>query len=52
LETKQGTVTENQKLDRKEALVRFYQGLAELKMLGFVKPSKRKTDHVARVKWL
>lgn len=36
----------------REALVMFYRGLAELRALGFVKSSKKKTDHVAKVKWL
>lgn len=39
-------------LDEREALVRFYQGLAELKTMGFVKQSKKKADHVAKSKWL
>ncbi|KAK3693833.1 origin recognition complex subunit 3 N-terminus-domain-containing protein [Podospora appendiculata] len=39
-------------LDERTALVRFYQGLAELKLMGFVKPSKKKADHVAKLKWL
>ncbi|PKS06633.1 hypothetical protein jhhlp_007383 [Lomentospora prolificans] len=38
--------------DETAALALFYQGLAELKSLGFVKPSKKKTDHVAKLKWL
>lgn len=39
-------------LDEREALVRFYRGLAELRLMGFVKQSKKKADHVAKVKWL
>ncbi|KAL2182728.1 hypothetical protein L209DRAFT_697118 [Thermothelomyces heterothallicus CBS 203.75] len=39
-------------LDERSALVCFYRGLAELRMMGFVKPSKKKADHVAKVKWL
>jgi origin recognition complex subunit 3 len=39
-------------LDERAALVRFYQGLAELKNMGFVKQSKKKADHIAKVKWL
>ena len=39
-------------LDEREALVRFYQGLAELKTMGFVKQSKKKADHIAKLKWL
>lgn len=37
---------------QREALVMFYRGLAELRALGYVKSSKKKTDHVAKVKWL
>ncbi|EFX00823.1 origin recognition complex subunit [Grosmannia clavigera kw1407] len=33
-------------------LVQFYHGLAELKALGFVKATRKKVDHVAKVKWL
>jgi origin recognition complex subunit 3 len=36
----------------RKALAQFYRGLAELKALGFVKPSKKKTDHVGKLKWL
>lgn len=36
----------------REALVMFYRALAELRALGYVKASKKKTDHVAKVKWL
>lgn len=39
-------------LDERGALVRFYQGLAELKTMGFVKQSKKKADHIAKLKWL
>ncbi|KAK3396482.1 origin recognition complex subunit 3 N-terminus-domain-containing protein [Sordaria brevicollis] len=39
-------------LGEREALVRFYRGLAELRLMGFVKQSKKKADHVAKVKWL
>ncbi|WYZ34771.1 hypothetical protein EsH8_I_001047 [Colletotrichum jinshuiense] len=38
--------------DERTALVLFYRGLAELKALGFVKMSRKKTDHVAKLKWL
>lgn len=33
-------------------LVQFYQGLSELKTLGYIKPTRRKVDHVAKIKWL
>lgn len=39
-------------LDERVALVRFYQGLAELKNMGFVKQSRKKADHIAKLKWL
>ncbi|CCC04973.1 hypothetical protein SMACR_04340 [Sordaria macrospora] len=39
-------------LGEREALVRFYRGLAELRLMGFVKQSRKKADHVAKVKWL
>ncbi|KAF6808081.1 origin recognition complex subunit [Colletotrichum sojae] len=38
--------------DERAALVLFYRGLAELKAMGFVKMSRRKTDHIAKLKWL
>jgi origin recognition complex subunit 3 len=38
--------------DERRTLVQFYRGLAELRALGFVKPSKKKTDHIAKLKWL
>ena len=33
-------------------LVQFYQGLSEMKTLGYIKPTRRKVDHVAKIKWL
>jgi len=39
-------------LDERTALALFYQSLAELKAMGFVKASKKKADHIAKVKWL
>ncbi|KHN94500.1 origin recognition complex subunit [Metarhizium album ARSEF 1941] len=44
-------VSEKEDDDRK-TLVMFYRGLAELRALGFVKNSKKKVDHIAKVKWL
>ncbi|TFB03827.1 Origin recognition complex subunit 3 [Trichoderma ghanense] len=38
--------------DERRALVHFYRGLAELKAMGFVKSSKKKADHIAKVRWL
>lgn len=29
----------------------FQRALAELKYLGLVKPSRKKTDHIAKVMW-
>ena len=39
-------------LDERSALACFYRGLAELRMMGFVKQSKKKADHIAKLKWL
>ncbi|KAL7810476.1 origin recognition complex subunit 3 N-terminus domain-containing protein [Trichoderma aethiopicum] len=38
--------------DERRALVQFYRGLAELKAMGSVKSSKKKADHIAKVRWL
>ncbi|RBR08560.1 hypothetical protein FVER53590_01340 [Fusarium verticillioides] len=38
--------------DERRSLVMFYRGLAELRALGFVKASKKKADHIAKLKWL
>ncbi|KAF5661128.1 origin recognition complex subunit 3 [Fusarium circinatum] len=38
--------------DERKSLVMFYRALAELRALGFVKASKKKTDHIAKLKWL
>jgi origin recognition complex subunit 3 len=38
--------------DERHALFMFYKGLAELRSLGFVKPTKKKADHIAKLKWL
>ena len=38
-------------LMRLEYRALFYRGLAELTFLGFVKETKRKTDHVAKLAW-
>ncbi|UKZ46589.1 hypothetical protein TrVGV298_000794 [Trichoderma virens] len=43
---------EQRQQDERKALVMFYRGLAELKAMGFVKSSKKKTDHIAKVRWL
>jgi origin recognition complex subunit 3 len=38
--------------DERKVLVMFYRGLAELRTLGYVRPSKKKVDHIAKLKWL
>ncbi|KAK7756829.1 Origin recognition complex subunit 3 [Diatrype stigma] len=38
-------------LDERPALVLFYRGLAELRAMGFVKPSRKKADHIAKLAW-
>ncbi|KAF8469549.1 origin recognition complex subunit 3 N-terminus-domain-containing protein [Kalaharituber pfeilii] len=42
---------EEEGLDQQTAQALFYQGLAELKFLGFIKHSKKKTDHLAKLAW-
>lgn len=37
--------------DERTALVLFYRGLADLKLLGMVKQSKKKVDHLAKSVW-
>jgi origin recognition complex subunit 3 len=39
-------------MDERTALVHFYRALAELRTMGLVKPSKKKADHIAKLKWL
>ncbi|KAF8456315.1 origin recognition complex subunit 3 N-terminus-domain-containing protein [Terfezia claveryi] len=38
-------------VDRATGQVLFYRGLAELRALGFVRASKKKTDHLAKLAW-
>jgi len=38
-------------LDERTALMLFYRGLADLKLLGLVKQSKKKVDHLAKSGW-
>lgn len=45
-------VFSQQEEDERRILVRFYCALAELRALGFVKASKKKDDHIAKLKWL
>lgn len=37
-------------LEEREALVLFYRGLSELRAMGYVKPTKKKVDHIAKVR--
>ncbi|KAG6051001.1 hypothetical protein E4U39_002505 [Claviceps sp. Clav50 group G5] len=46
------TLLSREEDDERKVLVMFYRGLAELRALGFVKSSKKKVDHIAKVKWL
>lgn len=39
-------------VDERTALVLFYRALSDLRTLGFVKASKKKADHIAKLKWL
>ncbi|KAF2997790.1 hypothetical protein E8E14_003556 [Neopestalotiopsis sp. 37M] len=38
-------------LDERTALVLFYRAMSELKTMGFVKQSRKKADHVAKLAW-
>ncbi|KAJ2905050.1 putative origin recognition complex subunit protein [Zalerion maritima] len=42
--------TGDEGLEEREALVLFYRGLAELRAMGFVKATKKKADHIAKLK--
>ena len=45
-------VTKKERNDEEQALqARFIQAVSELQFLGFIKATKRKTDHVARLTW-
>jgi origin recognition complex subunit 3 len=37
--------------DEREVLMQFYRALADLKLMGMVKQSKKKADHLAKVSW-
>ncbi|KAK0730679.1 origin recognition complex subunit 3 N-terminus-domain-containing protein [Lasiosphaeris hirsuta] len=39
-------------MDERTALVHFYRALGELRAMGFVKQSKKKADHIAKLKWI
>ncbi|KAI8632070.1 origin recognition complex subunit 3 N-terminus-domain-containing protein [Xylariaceae sp. FL1651] len=38
-------------IDERTALVLFYRAMAEMKAMGFVKQSRKKTDHMAKLAW-
>ncbi|KAI0817460.1 origin recognition complex subunit 3 N-terminus-domain-containing protein [Xylaria sp. FL0064] len=38
-------------LDERTALLLFYRAMAEMKAMGFVKQSRKKADHVAKLAW-
>ncbi|KAI1437549.1 origin recognition complex subunit 3 N-terminus-domain-containing protein [Xylaria sp. CBS 124048] len=40
-----------EELDERTALVLFYRSMAEMRAMGFVKPTKKKADHVAKLAW-
>ena len=42
---------EEEKCDERDALALFYRALADLKVSGMVKQSKRKADHLAKAAW-
>ncbi|XP_049865911.1 origin recognition complex subunit 3 [Pectinophora gossypiella] len=42
---------EDERSDNPEVQTRFTRAVAELQFLGFIKSSKRKTDHVMRLTW-
>lgn len=39
-------------LDERTGLVMFYRAMSEMRVLGFVKPSRKKVDHIAKLAWL
>ncbi|KAI1820245.1 origin recognition complex subunit 3 N-terminus-domain-containing protein [Xylaria intraflava] len=40
-----------EELDERTALVLFYRSLAEMRAMGFIKQSRKKADHVAKLAW-
>lgn len=46
-----GADTDGRKKPSKTMQARFVRAVSELQFLGFIKPTKRKTDHVARLTW-
>ncbi|KAI2638157.1 origin recognition complex subunit 3 N-terminus-domain-containing protein [Xylaria nigripes] len=47
-------VSEDKKtpLDERTVLVLFYRSMAEMRAMGFVKQSRKKADHVAKLAWM
>ena len=41
----------SEKTEEKAVMAQFYHGLAELRNLGFIKPSRSRTDHIAKTAW-
>ncbi|OTB08842.1 hypothetical protein M426DRAFT_316867 [Hypoxylon sp. CI-4A] len=42
---------DEEEMDERAALVLFYRGMAELRAMGFVRQSRKKADHVAKLAW-
>jgi origin recognition complex subunit 3 len=42
---------DGEECDERSALALFYKALADLKMLGMIKNSRKKTDHLAKLSW-
>lgn len=54
-ETPRNQISKKQRVhgyDERTALALFYQGLAELKAMGFVKNTKKRVDHVVRTRFI
>ncbi len=47
-----GVVNDDSEDGERHALVQFYRALSELRIMGYVKQSKKKADHIAKLKWL
>ncbi|CAK7215277.1 Origin recognition complex subunit 3 [Sporothrix curviconia] len=47
-----GEGADDEDTQERRHLVQFYQGLSEMKTLGYIKTTRRKVDHVAKIKWL
>ncbi|XP_034621955.1 origin recognition complex subunit 3 isoform X2 [Trachemys scripta elegans] len=49
----EGTDPDSMATDQVDEIIhaRFIRAVSELELLGFIKPSKQKTDHVARLTW-